>query len=307
MVGSMRFGIVLLTDQPWSEAAQKWRAAEEMGFDHAWTYDPLVWGGLPDSPWRGALPTLAAAAGVTSTIGLGTLVSAPNLHHPYRLFRDAQALEDVSGGRFRLAVGTGGDRDSRVLGAEDLSVRDRVERFFELVEVLERLRSGDHVTHEGRWFSTDDARTLPGASFPLVVAGNGPRSVRFAARHGDAWVTTGPGAAETLDDWFAGLEKAPSLKVRPPRVAASPVNMECIVERIIRFGDGPSEVPTHVTFGRVVGVHIHESYLDADGYFLTAKAQPVARLGGIQYAISAPPFELVRQYTRAAEESYGGG
>jgi alkanesulfonate monooxygenase SsuD/methylene tetrahydromethanopterin reductase-like flavin-dependent oxidoreductase (luciferase family) len=204
----MRFGIVLLTDQPWSEAAQKWRAAEEMGFDHAWTYDHLVWGGLPDSPWRGALPTLAAAAGVTSTIGLGTLVSAPNLHHPYRLFRDAQALEDVSGGRFRLAVGTGGDRDSRVLGAEDLSVRDRVERFFELVEVLERLRSGDHVTHEGRWFSTDDARTLPGASFPLVVAGNGPRSVRFAARHGDAWVTTGPGAAETLDDWFAGLEKA---------------------------------------------------------------------------------------------------
>lgn len=208
MVGSMRFGIVLLTDQPWAEAARKWRAAEEMGFDHAWTYDHLVWGGLPDSPWRGALPTLAAAAGVTSTIGLGTLVSAPNLHHPYRLFRDAQALEDVSGGRFQLAVGTGGDIDSRVLGAEDLSVRDRVERFFELVEVLERLRGEDHVTHEGRWFSTEDARTLPGAHFPLVVAGNGPRAVRHAARHGDAWVTTGPAAAANLDEWFAGLERA---------------------------------------------------------------------------------------------------
>ena len=33
-----------------------------MGFDHAWTYDHLVWAGLPDSPWFGALPTLTAAA-----------------------------------------------------------------------------------------------------------------------------------------------------------------------------------------------------------------------------------------------------
>jgi alkanesulfonate monooxygenase SsuD/methylene tetrahydromethanopterin reductase-like flavin-dependent oxidoreductase (luciferase family) len=204
----MRFGIVLLTDQPWSEAAPRWRAAEEMGFDHAWTYDHLVWGGLPDSPWHGALPTLAAAAGVTRTIGLGTLVSAPNLHHPYRLFRDAQAVEDISGGRFRLAVGTGGDRDSGVLGAEPLGVRDRVERFFEFVDLLDRLRHEDQVTYQGRWFTTDDARTLPGATFPLIVAGNGPRAVRHAARRGDAWVTTGPGTAETLDDWFAGLARS---------------------------------------------------------------------------------------------------
>lgn len=203
----MRFGIVLLTDQPWSEAAPRWRAAEAMGFDHAWTYDHLVWGGLPDSPWHGALPTLAAAAGVTSTIGLGTLVSAPNLHHPYRLFRDAQAVEDISGGRFRLAVGTGGDRDSGVLGADPLGVRDRVERFFEFVDLLARLRHEDHVTYEGRWFATDDARTLPGATFPLIVAGNGPRAVRHAARRGDAWVTTGPGTAEP-GDWFAGLARS---------------------------------------------------------------------------------------------------
>lgn len=204
----MRFGIVLLTDQSWSEAAPRWRAAEEMGFDHAWTYDHLVWGGLPDSPWRGALPTLAAAAGATRTIGLGALVSAPNLHHPYGLFRDAQALEDISGGRFRLAVGTGGDRDSGVLGAKPLSVRDRVERFFEFVDLLDRLRHEDHVTYGGRWFATDDARTLPESAFPLLIAGNGPRSVRHAARRGDAWVTTGPGTAATLDEWFDGLARS---------------------------------------------------------------------------------------------------
>ncbi|MCD4534733.1 LLM class flavin-dependent oxidoreductase [Nocardioides sp. cx-169] len=208
----MRFGLTLLTDQPWAEAAPRWRAAEEMGFDHAWTYDHLVWGGLPDSPWAGATPTLAAAAGVTERIGLGTLVSAPNFRHPYLLFRDAQALEDISGGRFLLGLGTGGDLDSQVLGAGELSVRERVDRFQEFVHVLESLRDGDHVSSQGRWFSTADARTRPGLHrTPYLVAANGPRSLRFAAAHGDGWVTTGPHATDSLDGWCAGLAQSAAI------------------------------------------------------------------------------------------------
>ncbi len=52
-----------------------WRAAEQLGFDHAWTFDHVTWGGLPESPWFAAVPTLAAAAAVTDHIGLGTFVS----------------------------------------------------------------------------------------------------------------------------------------------------------------------------------------------------------------------------------------
>ncbi|WP_182525183.1 LLM class flavin-dependent oxidoreductase [Nocardioides dongkuii] len=205
----MRVGLTLLTDQPWAEAAPRWRATEELGFDHAWTYDHLTWGGLPDSPWAGATPVLGAAAAITSRIGLGTLVSAPNFRHPYQLFRDAQALEDVSGGRFLLGVGTGGDLDSRLLGTDEMGVRDRVDRFQEFVGVLRALRDGDHVTTEGRWFSTADARTLPGLGrTPYLVAANGPRSLRFAARHGDGWVTTGPYAAASFAAWAAGLAES---------------------------------------------------------------------------------------------------
>ncbi|MBS45999.1 MAG: LLM class flavin-dependent oxidoreductase [Nocardioides sp.] len=201
----MRVGVTLLTDVSWAEARPRWQAVEEMGFAHAWTYDHLVWGGLPDSPWRSGIPVLAAAAAVTGRIGLGTLVASPNLRHPYLLFRDAQALEDVSDGRFLLGVGTGGDLDSRVLAGEDLAVRERVDRFCENVTVLDALRRGDHVDHDGRWFSTADARTLPGLGrTPLLVAANGPRSVRLAASTGDGWVTTGPWGADD-DAWFAAL------------------------------------------------------------------------------------------------------
>jgi alkanesulfonate monooxygenase SsuD/methylene tetrahydromethanopterin reductase-like flavin-dependent oxidoreductase (luciferase family) len=73
---------------------------------------------------------------------------------------------------------------------------------------LVRLRTEDHVDADGRWFSARDARTLPALhDVPLVVAANGPRSLRFAARTGDAWVTTGS-KVETADEWWTGLDAA---------------------------------------------------------------------------------------------------
>ncbi len=183
-----------------------WQAAETMGFDHAWTYDHLVWSGLPDRPWFAAVPTLAAAATVTDRIGLGTFVSSPNYRHPYTYARDVLTLHDLTDGRFICGIGTGGTLDAGILG-ESLTVRERVDRFAEFVGLLDRLLREDHVDHSGPWFTTVDARTLPGpirSAVPLVVAANGPRGVRLAAAYGDGWVTTGSGG-EDLDAWFRGV------------------------------------------------------------------------------------------------------
>jgi len=202
----MRHGISILPDVPWREAGPRWQAAEEMGFAHAWVYDHLVWGGLPDSAWFPAVPTLAAAAGVTSTIGLGTFVASPNFRHPYVFARDVLALDDLSGGRFIAGLGTGGDLDSAVLG-ESHALKARVDRFHEYVPLLDRLLREDHVDHDGDWYAVRDARTLPGPvrdRVPFVVAANGPRSLRLAAAHGQGWVTTGT-KAETLEQWWAGV------------------------------------------------------------------------------------------------------
>ena len=48
----LRHGVTILPEHPWREARPMWRAAEELGFDHAWTYDHLVWSGLPDADTR---------------------------------------------------------------------------------------------------------------------------------------------------------------------------------------------------------------------------------------------------------------
>jgi alkanesulfonate monooxygenase SsuD/methylene tetrahydromethanopterin reductase-like flavin-dependent oxidoreductase (luciferase family) len=205
----MRFGLTILPEHTWAQAGPMWREAERLGFDHAWTFDHVTWGGLPDSPWFAALPTLAAAAAVTERIGLGTFVSSPNNHHPVQLMREVLALHDISAGRLLLGLGTGGDLDARIMG-EDLPLRDRVDRFHEFTRLLDRLLREDHVTEDGRFYAAHDVRTLPGpvrgtdagSQVPLVVAANGPKSIGLAVERGDGWMTYG-GAADTDEEWWA--------------------------------------------------------------------------------------------------------
>jgi flavin reductase (DIM6/NTAB) family NADH-FMN oxidoreductase RutF len=101
-----------------------------------------------------------------------------------------------------------------------------------------------------------------------------------------------------------GIEKAACVHVAAPRVARSPCSLECRVLRIVSFGGGDEGPETNVTFGRVVGMHIAPGFLTDEGYFDTARAQPVTRLGGAEYAVPQPSFVLTRKFTRANEATY---
>jgi alkanesulfonate monooxygenase SsuD/methylene tetrahydromethanopterin reductase-like flavin-dependent oxidoreductase (luciferase family) len=207
-VRRMRFGITILPEYRWSEAAPRWRRAEELGFDHVWTYDHLTWGGLQDAPWYGTTPTLTAAAMVTSTVRLGTFVTSPNFRHPLTLTREILALDDVSNGRFLCGIGAGGGIDTTILGGPDLTPRQKVDRLEEFTALLDTLLTTDGVDHTGEYYATRNGRTLPGCvqqpRVPFVMAANGPRSLRLAVRYGAGWVTTGR-ESDDLDGWFASV------------------------------------------------------------------------------------------------------
>ena len=210
----MRFGIVILPDQRWTQAARRWRLAEDYGFAHAWTYDHLGWRDLVDGPWFDAVPTLTAAASVTSRIELGTLVASPNFRHPVSFARQLTALDDISGGRFVLGLGAGAGPpsfDAAVLGNPPLSARELVDRFAEFTELLDLLLRSDRVTWRGQYYAAVDARNLPGCvqqpRLPFVVAANGKRSIGLAARFGDGWVTTGV-RADSLAGWWQSVADA---------------------------------------------------------------------------------------------------
>lgn len=215
-VDGVRVGIVILPEDRWWAAEPKWRAAEEYGFDHAWTYDHLGWRSLVDGPWFNAVPTLAAAAMVTTTIRLGTFVASPNFRHPVPFAREVITLDDLADGRLVLGLGAGGQGyDASVLGGPELSAAQRADRYIEFVEALDGLLRTDGFDHSGTYYKADGARNLPGCvqkpRSPLLLAADGPRTIAFAARAGDGWITTGrPEEGQTQEEWWSRVRELSS-------------------------------------------------------------------------------------------------
>ena len=108
-------------------------------------------------------------------------------------------LDDVSNGRITLGIGAGGNGfDAATLrGADEepWTPRERADHFGEFLPLLDRLLTEDSVTYEGERYAAYEARNIPGCvqrpRLPFAVAATGPRGLRLAARHGQAWVTTG--------------------------------------------------------------------------------------------------------------------
>lgn len=204
-------GVVLLPQDRWAVAREKWQRAEEWGFDHAWTYDHLSWRTLVDEPWFATVPLLAAAAAVTERIRLGTFVASPNFRHPVPFGKDVLGLDDVSGGRLLLGLGAGGEGfDAGVLGPAPTR-GERTRRFEEFVDVLDRLLTQPRTDHVGEFYEAHDARMIPVPATrpPLLLAAAGPRTMALAARRGDGWVTYGSSFVpdEVSDDRDAAHER----------------------------------------------------------------------------------------------------
>ena len=215
----MRIGVCILPELRWSEQRRLWQRAEELGFDHAWTYDHLAWRSLAEGPWFGAIPTLTAAAMVTSTIRLGTLVASPNFRHPVPFAKELITLDDVSMGRLTLGIGAGGEGwDAAVLGQEPWSTEERADRFAEFVELLDVLLREPDTTYDGTWYSAQRARTHPGCvqqpRIPFAIAAAGPRGMSLAATYAHTWVTTGD--RSTVADGVKRLEDACGAAGRDP-------------------------------------------------------------------------------------------
>ena len=91
---------------------------------------------------------------------------------------------------------------------------------------------------------------------------------------------------------YTGLNLRPSAKVRPPRIAESPVQLECLVRQVMSIGDGP--IAANLVIGEVVFIHIEDSVLDSQGHVDPRKLRTIARLGGSYYCRSTDLFEMER-------------
>ncbi|MEU8544117.1 TIGR03557 family F420-dependent LLM class oxidoreductase [Streptomyces sp. NPDC048717] len=203
---TMRIGYTMMTEQAGPRALVEHVAeAERVGFDFSVVSDHSF-------PWlesQGHAPyawsVLGAAAQATSRIPLMTFVTCPTFrYHPAVIAQKAATLQSLSGGRFRLGLGSGENLNEHVVGAGWPSARVRLDRLEEAAGIIRALLDGGYVTRHGRHFQVDAARIWdpPDPPPPIGIAASGPRSCEVAGRLGDLLIATEPEPAlvQAFDD-----------------------------------------------------------------------------------------------------------
>src|SRR5207248_4416429 len=91
---------------------------------------------------------------------------------------------------------------------------------------------------------------------------------------------------------LTGLHTLPSVKVKPPRLAESPVNLECKLRQVVPIGSGP--IAGNLVIGEVVAIHVADRVLDEKGKVDPRKLRTIARLGADWYCHTSDLFEMKR-------------
>jgi probable F420-dependent oxidoreductase len=173
------------------DVAEFARRAEALGFDRITTGEHLM-DGNPPRPTLLGIPTMAAAAGATKTLRVMTGIVIAPLYNPVLLAKLVGTLDLVSNGRVDFGIGISGQRGTQIeFDAVQVSVRTRGRRTNEMLEVMKRLWTEEHVTHHGRFFDFEDVTLLPKPVQqphpPIWVSGRSDAAMQRAALLGDGW------------------------------------------------------------------------------------------------------------------------
>jgi probable F420-dependent oxidoreductase len=180
----MQFGIVLSGHTDVLAEAQQ---AESLGLSFVAAGEHVFFSG----PTSNAFVTLAAAAAATTTIRLVSTVTLLPLYPIALAAKQATTLDQVSGGRFELGVGVGGESASE-FAACGVPVTERGARTDEGLRLLMALFTGEKVTFDGQ-FSRVAGLTLQPPPVqrphpPIWIGGRSARAMRRAASYGDVWL-----------------------------------------------------------------------------------------------------------------------
>ena len=171
------------------------RDAEEAGLTSLWVMDhffQISSIGPPELDMVEGYTALAFAAGQTSRIELGTLVTGVTYRHPGLLAKIVTSLDVLSGGRAWLGIGAAWNEDEhRGLGVPYPSTKERFERLEETLQICLQMWAGDQSPYAGQHYQLDRPLNVPQSLRrphpPILIGGGGEKkTLRLVAQYADA-------------------------------------------------------------------------------------------------------------------------
>jgi probable F420-dependent oxidoreductase len=179
-----KFRFALLAKQPRSASDFRdlARRAEDLGFSTFSMPDHFV-----DHPLA-PIPVIMAAASVTTTLKVGTLVLGNDYRHPVVLANEASTIDLLSDGRLELGVGAGWMTDDYEKGGFPLdSAGVRIARLDESLTVIKGLMADGPFSFQGQYYRVEgldgEPKPVQKPHPPIVVGGGGPKVLALAAKH----------------------------------------------------------------------------------------------------------------------------
>ena len=192
----MRFSIWPSPAQSFDDIHEITAHCERTGWDGVYFADHFMPNSEGPEPLDGntleCWSVIAALAATVPRLRLAPLVTSVTYRHPAVLANIAAAVDQVSHGRLTLGVGAGWQlNEHAVYGIPLGSVRERMDRFTEAVQVLRSLLSQPRTTFAGEYYQLQDAPCQPAPvqdKLPLLIGGGGERrTLRVAAQYADEW------------------------------------------------------------------------------------------------------------------------
>jgi len=192
----MRFGIWPSPGRSWDDIVDLVSHCESTGWDGAYFADHFMPNGPDETPLDGDMlecwSVIAALAASVPRITLSPLVTSVTYRHPAVLAKIASAVDQISHGRLVLGVGAGWQVNEHAAYGIDLgSVKERLDRFEEAVQILDAMLNVPRTRLDGAYFRVTDAPNQPAPAqdhLPLLIGGGGEqRTMRVAAKYADQW------------------------------------------------------------------------------------------------------------------------
>ncbi|QXJ26045.1 TIGR03621 family F420-dependent LLM class oxidoreductase [Actinomadura graeca] len=266
-----RFGVVGESIRSADDLIATARRAERLGYATLTLRDHVV--AEPFGDQLAPLIALAAAAGATSTLGLGTMVLSNDFRHPVVLAKEAATLDHVSGGRFELGVGAGWLREEyRRAGMPFDEAGTRVGRLEESLRVLRGLLSGEETAFAGEHYRVDGLTVFPcpGRRLPIVVGAGSRRMLGIGGRLADTVGVLPRALPDGMisDEISERLPGTIARKVGRVREAAAGRDVELSMLVSPAFGPDPRAAAARTAVLRGWGASAAELVLDMPSQFV---------------------------------------